>query len=77
MTRKVIKIGTSAGVTIPKDVLEELELRPGDEVEVFFDKDKKVVALEPKRRKGDDRNIKEWTEEFIDEYRDALKKLAE
>jgi antitoxin component of MazEF toxin-antitoxin module len=34
MAQKVIKIGTSAGVTIPKKQLDELGIKIGDEVEV-------------------------------------------
>lgn len=34
MTQKVIKIGSSAGVTIPKKQLEELGLKIGDQVDL-------------------------------------------
>lgn len=34
MTQKIIRIGSSAGVTIPKKELEELGLAIGDEAEV-------------------------------------------
>ena len=32
MTQKVLRVGSSAAVTIPKKSLEELGLKPGDEV---------------------------------------------
>ena len=34
MVQKVIRIGSSAGVTIPKKQLSELGLRIGDEVDI-------------------------------------------
>ena len=38
MVQKVIKIGTSAGVTIPKKQLEELNIGVGDEIEFTITK---------------------------------------
>ena len=37
MTQKVLKIGSSAAVIIPKKSLKELGLRPGDEVSLEVD----------------------------------------
>lgn len=64
-TQKIIKIGTSRGVTIPAKQLLELQLTEGDEVR---------VTVEPAYRKttlGDD-----YTE-FKKQYGETLKNLSE
>lgn len=65
MVQKIIQIGSSAGVTIPKKQLQELGLRVGDEVE---------MSLKPANAK-----IKKFAEEldkFMDIYDQDLKNLA-
>lgn len=65
MAQKIIKIGTSAGVTIPKKQLNELGVGVGDEVE---------VTIKPKTVK-----LKEFSREldgFMDKYETDLKNLA-
>jgi antitoxin component of MazEF toxin-antitoxin module len=34
MTRKIVQTGSSLAVTLPKDIVDELKLKKGDEVEV-------------------------------------------
>ena len=47
MTQKVLKVGSSAAVTIPKKSLEELGLKVGDRVAVEIDKKSKAVIIKP------------------------------
>ena len=68
MTQKVIRIGSSAGVTIPKEKLEELGLKIGDRVEIS-------VRPVSKPSQGD-REVLQWTVHFIERYRTALEALA-
>ena len=42
MVQKVIKIGSSAGVTIPKKQLDELGIHIGDQIEVIVGKPGKL-----------------------------------
>lgn len=81
MTRKVIKIGSSEGVTIPKEVTKKLNLKPGDEVEVEFDKDRKTfsykVSDEDKEKKERREHIAKLTTNFIERYREDLEALAD
>ena len=74
MTQKVLQIGSSAGVTLPKILLEELGLKIGDQVQVKIDKNRKTVVIEPNIQI--DRELLDWTEKFIEQYRPALKALA-
>jgi antitoxin component of MazEF toxin-antitoxin module len=65
MVQKVIKIGSSAGVTIPKKQLDELGLRIGDDVE---------MTIKPANKQ-----LKKFAQEldkFMDIYDQDLKNLA-
>ena len=44
MTQKVIQIGTSLGITLPKKTMKELGLNAGDEVQVEIDAKNKQLA---------------------------------
>ena len=74
MTQKVLKVGSSAAVTIPKKSLHELGLKPGDKVTVEIDKKNKAVVV--KRVIKIDRELIDWTDKFIERYRPALEALA-
>ena len=74
MTQKVLKVGSSAAVTIPKKSLEELGLQIGDRVIVAVDKKRKTVTIRPAVRV--DRELLDWTKEFVEKYRPALEALA-
>lgn len=74
MTQKVLKVGDSAAVTIPKRSLEELGLKIGDQVTIQVDKQKRVVIISPLLRV--DKELIDWTEQFIKRYRPALEALA-
>lgn len=74
MIQKIIKVGSSAAVTIPKRALEELNLRIGDSITVATDKAEKRVTIEPIARV--DSELVEWADTFIKTYRPALKALA-
>lgn len=74
MTQKVLKVGSSAAVTIPKKSLEELGLKPGDTVRVEIDKKRRAVIIEPAAKI--DQELIDWTKRFIEKYRPALEALA-
>jgi antitoxin component of MazEF toxin-antitoxin module len=66
MTQKIIKIGSSAGITIPKSQLEELGLTVGDEITV----DIKPASDTIKQFAGE-------LDKFMDIYEQDLKNLAQ
>ena len=74
MTQKVLKVGKSAAVTIPKEILEEMRLKTGDQVTVEFDKKKRSVVI--RANIEIDTELLDCTENFIEEYRPALEALA-
>ena len=75
MAQKVLQVGSSAGVIIPKKTLGELGLRIGDQVNVEVDIKQKKVFIEPVS-KTVDKELLNWTRKFIDKYRPALEALA-
>ncbi len=76
MTQKVLQVGSSAGITISKDVLKSLGLKVGDHVSVEVDTKRGSVVVLPLRRGKNQAEFSAWTKEFIDQYGPALKALA-
>ncbi|MBI2623180.1 MAG: AbrB/MazE/SpoVT family DNA-binding domain-containing protein [Candidatus Liptonbacteria bacterium] len=77
MTQKVLKVGSSAAVTIPKKSLKELGLKIGDEVRVAVDAKARVVSIVPARAlSSEDQRIARLTLRFIERYRKDLEELA-
>ncbi len=74
MTQKLLKVGSSAAVTIPKKSLKELGLKIGDEVRVNVNTSEKTVLIEPVQKVS--RELITWTDSFIKRYRPALRALA-
>ena len=75
MTQKVLKVGSSAAVTIPKKSLEELAIKIGDDVTVEIDK-KSVIIKPQKRLSEEDIKVAKLTLNFINRYREDLEALA-
>lgn len=75
MTQKVLKVGSSAAVTIPKKSLKELGIKIGDSVNVQIDSEKGIVFFKVKKP-AIDKEIIRWTKDFIKRYRPALEALA-
>jgi antitoxin component of MazEF toxin-antitoxin module len=70
MKRKLIKVGTSAAVLIPADVLKKQGVKIGDVVEIEISKKSRV------KKPAVDPALLEWTEKLMKRYEPALKKLA-
>lgn len=78
MTQKILKVGTSSAVTIPKDSMKELGLKPGDTVRVEVDREQRTVTITPdiKLNSADER-VAKLTYRFIERYRKDLEALAD
>jgi len=70
MQRKLIKVGTSAAIIIPKTVLDELGLKIGDTVHVEISK----KPFPPTQFV--DPEIIRWTDEFMKKYRPLFEKYS-
>lgn len=75
MTQKIIKVGTSAAVVLPKWELKRLGLKAGDFMEVSFNSKRKMFEVEPVEHQIDIATL-DWTRKFIKKYRPALDALA-
>lgn len=77
MAQKIIKIGKSVGITLPKDILRELDVTHGDSVVLEVDKKRKgVLVRSVKKNLKVKQELMDWTDNFIEKYRPALKELA-
>ena len=73
MLRKIVRIGASLGVIIPKEALKEQNLRIGDNVDVSLSKS----AARRGRQDRIDPHVLQLTHECMEEYHGLLKKLAD
>ncbi len=81
MKRKICAIGNSKGISIPVDVLEELNLALGSDVDIKLDDKHSRIVIEPIRKerkypKGVDQEFVTQVNDFIEKYGPALKEIA-
>lgn len=77
MIQKVLKVGDSAAVTIPKKSLVELGLKIGGQVDVEVDKKIRTVLVKPAEKLSKENlKIAKLTLDFINRYRKDLEALA-
>ncbi|MBO6792921.1 MAG: AbrB/MazE/SpoVT family DNA-binding domain-containing protein [Balneolaceae bacterium] len=72
METKIRKIGNSLGITLPKQVIDELHLKDGDKLEIITNNS--VLQL-----KQVDSDFEDWAEAYRElntTYKDVLKELA-
>ena len=80
MSQKVIIVGNSLAVTIPKDSAEELRIKAGDAVEFSTHPSVRAFTV---RVQGQEKssvvnlNVIAWTNVFIDKNRKLLERLAD
>lgn len=78
MAQKVLKVGSSAAITLPKRALDALGVQIGDSVEVFEDAKSGVVRIESHGAlTARDKHIARIGAGFIERYKKALKALAD
>ncbi|ACM20873.1 antitoxin, AbrB family [Geotalea daltonii FRC-32] len=81
MRRKICAIGNSRGVSLPNEALEKLKLAVGSEVDVQVDEEHGRIVIEPVKAasyaEGGDEAFASQVNDFIEQYKPALKKLAE
>lgn len=68
MERKIIKIGNSFGITLPKKILDELEWREGKELKIE-NREGQIVLKETKKVNLPDGVSREVFEEILKEYK--------
>jgi len=80
MQRKVFKTGNSLVVSLPKDAIEEMQIKEGSVVLVYYDRITKQLIVEPRKStpavEGVDEEFARQVSDFIDQYKPALDELA-
>lgn len=76
MLRKIFKTGNSLMISLPREILDALNLSDGSEVLVTLEDGKIVIRLAQQAVPGVDEEFARQLAEFIDEYRPALEALA-
>ncbi|MFH1171862.1 MAG: AbrB/MazE/SpoVT family DNA-binding domain-containing protein [bacterium] len=76
MTQKVLRVGSSAGITISKEALNALRIKIGDRVKVDIDAKRGGIVILPLRTTRNDEEFSAWTKEFLAQYGPALRVLA-
>ena len=78
MVRKIFKSGNSTVLALPKEMLDTLRLKEGEDVSVELDVERRqiVITRVPAEAEGVDAQFARQVAEFIDAYRPALEALA-
>jgi putative addiction module antidote len=80
MLRKIFKTGNSVVVSLPKEIIEYLDMDEGTEVNVELDREKRQIVIKPAEPAlaivGVDPEFAHQINEFIEQYRPALQELA-
>ena len=80
MLRKLFRTGKSIVISIPNAILDELQLSEGEYVSVELDSKQRQIVISPVEKSlavGVNESFAKQVDEFIKEYRPALKALAE
>ena len=78
MVQKIIKIGSSIGVVIPKDTAHILGFEAGQDVEMTSHPENDSIAfhrISKETKNVIDPALLEWTDSFIDRNRELLERL--
>lgn len=79
MIQKIIKVGNSAAITIPKEFLKEAKMKVGDEVVVEENAQNKILLIKPKNRVDSPSLTPEffsWLDEVSKKYKEVIVELA-
>jgi putative addiction module antidote len=80
MKQKVIKVGNSLAVTIPKSFVDKADIKAGQSVYVIENQEDKSLSINTDEVRDAQASLtpefKHWLDSFNEKYKDALKELA-
>lgn len=79
MIQKIIKVGNSAAITIPKEFLQDARYKIGEEVALEVNSHLRTLVVKPKSQASNKTltpEFKDWLDGFMKEYQPILEKLA-
>jgi len=80
MIRRLFKTGNSIVLSLPKEVLQDLGIKDGENVNLELDREQRRVIItpveKPKVMAGVNEEFARQVDDFIQQYRSALDELA-
>ena len=79
MIQKIIKVGNSAAITLPKEFMQEAGLKIGEEVSLETMAKTKMLFMKPKKQEKTKSLTPEfyaWLNSITEKYEDTIKELA-
>lgn len=79
MTQTIINIGNSAGVILPKEILDKVGIKKGVSVDIELDDQMRITISKKGNKKTKpavSSEFLEWLESFNTRYKNALQELA-
>lgn len=80
MIRRLFRTGNSVVISLPKDILDELGIKDGEQVNLELDREQRRVIIRPMDKPiaiaGVNEDFARQVDEFIQQYRPALEELA-
>ncbi len=80
MIRRLFKTGNSTVLSLPKEVLDDLGVKDGENVQLELDREGRRVIITPVEKPitvaGVNEEFAHQVDEFIQQYRSALEELA-
>ena len=78
MSQKVIIVGNSVAITIPKETAKKLGFRSGRKLDFHVDEETSTISYRPVNQiSGDDMNVAKLTANFMRRYDKDLRNLAD
>lgn len=73
MKRKIVRVGASLCILLPKDVIKEMNWDFGDEIDLILDEeDEKVILRQPRKKEVNKQTYLEYFDQFRREYKEVL-----
>jgi len=76
MIRKIVRVGASLCILLPKDVIKTMEWDFGDHIDLILDEEnEKVILRNPKEESKKKQTYMEYFDDFLNEYQEALSEI--
>ena len=73
MRRKIVRVGASLCILLPKDVIKTMDWDFGDPIDLILDEEnEKVVLRNPREEEKKKKTFLENFSGFLDDYKDVL-----
>jgi len=76
MRRKIVRVGASLCILLPKDVIKTMEWDFGDPIDLILDEEnEKVIFRNPREEEQKKKSYLEDFNEFLEDYKDVLMEI--